>query len=308
MHLLRSRRALVVAGLLAAGLVSGGSAAGAAPGRGGTALEPVRTHQLTLTPPAGGGSPGRPLSSYVELGEGPDAPTEPVTLAVPELPPGWQATFDPPVLSPGAGSRMLVRIADRAQPAAHALRVTGTTAAGALVAEATYTATVYDSCDIWDNFTKDPSFEAGRTSPWRSTAGVITESPVQPASRGIFKAWLGQPDAGRVSTLSQTVWLPPTCRRYAATFDLHVDTAEPAGAPARDRLVVLANNTVLATYSNRDARAGYRTETLDLSAFADGEVRLAFLSIQGAQRRTAFVVDEVAVRMVRKPGDETPSR
>lgn len=306
MRLTRIRGFAVVAAVLGASLCSAGLPAWAKSGQAVSAQTSTLSQTgnlavqdpLWVMPRSDAEGPGEPIGASIHLDDGDDVPSGPLTLSISNLPANWRVSFEPAVISAGQSSRMTIRIAERAQRQEYKLDVTAKNAAGADL-HSTYFLTVHDSpwsCPWLTNRVADGGFEAGSTSPWRASSGVITKSAAQPASAGVYKAWLGQPRSGRANTLTQTITLPPTCLSYGVFFDLHIDTAEPAGAPARDQLIVLANNTVLKTYSNADARDGYRAERLDLSAFADSKVRLTFISTNDGRRRTNFVVDEVFVR------------
>jgi aminopeptidase S len=138
-------------------------------------------------------------------------------------------------------------------------------------------------------------FESG-SAPWSASSGVITNSASQPAHAGSYKAWLDGYGSTHTDTLSQSVTLPAGCSTYTLAFYLHIDTAETTSSIAYDRLTVQLGTTILATYSNLDAAAGYQRKTFDVGAYAGQTVTLKFTGTEDASLQTSFVVDDVTLQ------------
>ncbi|SCL23567.1 Peptidase family M28 [Micromonospora pallida] len=139
------------------------------------------------------------------------------------------------------------------------------------------------------------SFEAG-TAPWTAPAGVITNSPQQPARTGSYTAWLNGDGTTRTETLTQSVTLPAGCTSYTLGFHLHVDTAETTTFRVYDRLTVQLGGATLATYSNLNAATGYVARTFDVGAYAGQTVTLTFTGTEDASLQTSFVIDDVTLQ------------
>ncbi|MGI8336697.1 hypothetical protein ACRYCC_42705 [Actinomadura scrupuli] len=86
--------------------------------------------------------------------------------------------------------------------------------------------------------------------------------------------WLDGYGTTHNDILSQQVAIPAGCTS-TLSFWLHVNTAETDNV-AYDRLTVRAGNTVLATYSNLNAAAGYVLKSFNVSSLAGQTVTLSF--------------------------------
>lgn len=135
----------------------------------------------------------------------------------------------------------------------------------------------------------NPGFETGTAAPWSAPAGVISSSPSEPPHSGSWDAWLGS-YANTTQTLSQTILIPAGCHATVA-FWLHIDTAETTTTIAYDTLSLKVATTILARWSNLDAKAGYTKKTLTLP----GGGALSFVVTEDATLPTCFVIDDVQV-------------
>jgi phosphatidylinositol-3-phosphatase len=148
----------------------------------------------------------------------------------------------------------------------------------------------------------NPGFETGTAYPWTgSTDVVVHETATEPAWGGSWMAWLGA--QGTADTLSQTVSIPSECTSARLTFWLHIDTAEHTHAAASDTMTVTLRSpsgsvlTTLATYSNRDAAAGYQQHSIDLSGYAGSEFAVTFSCTENSSRQTSFLLDRVELQV-----------
>jgi hypothetical protein len=148
----------------------------------------------------------------------------------------------------------------------------------------------------------NPGFETGTASPWTGSTDVVAhETAAEPAWGGSWMAWLGGEGTANTDTLSQTVSIPSDCASARLSFWLHIDTAERRHT--NDTLTVTLRSPsgavldTLATYSNRDAAAGYQQHTFDLSGYAGSEVAVTFTASENSSRQTSFLVDRVEVRV-----------
>ncbi|GIG58786.1 hypothetical protein Lfu02_31580 [Longispora fulva] len=140
----------------------------------------------------------------------------------------------------------------------------------------------------------NPGFESGSAS-WTASAGVIDNGTSQPARTGSYKAWLDGYGSTHTDTLSQSVAIPAGCRA-TLTYWLHIDTAE-TGSTVYDKLTLKAGSTVLSTYSNVNAAAGYVQRTVDLSGYAGTTVTLTFTGTEDSSLQTSFVIDDTAMTL-----------
>jgi phosphatidylinositol-3-phosphatase len=145
----------------------------------------------------------------------------------------------------------------------------------------------------------NPGFESGTASPWTSSAGVVVhETAAQPAWGGSWMALLN----GQGDTLSQTVSVASDCSSARLSFWLHIDTAERKRTSYDTLTVTLRSPSgsvldTLATYSNRDAVAGYQQHSFDLSGYAGSEFAVTFTADENSSRETSFLLDRVEVRV-----------
>jgi hypothetical protein len=148
----------------------------------------------------------------------------------------------------------------------------------------------------------NPGFENGTvTSPWTgSTDVVVHETAAEPAWGGSWLAWFGA--QGADDTLSQMVSIPSDCISARLTFWLHIETAERKRLSYDTMTVTLRSPTgsvldTLATYSNRDAQAGYQQHSIDLSGYTGSQFSVTFSATENLSRQTSFLLDRVEVRV-----------
>jgi hypothetical protein len=141
----------------------------------------------------------------------------------------------------------------------------------------------------------NPGFESGTASPWSASAGVLNNSPSEPAHSGAWDAWLDGYGSAHTDTLSQNVAVPAGCASVMLSFWLHVDTAETSTTTAFDTLTVSAGGPTVATYSNLDAAAGYRQRSIALTGAAGNTVTVTFTGVEGSRSQTSFVLDDLAL-------------
>lgn len=149
----------------------------------------------------------------------------------------------------------------------------------------------------------NPGFESGSASPWTMSSGSLCSNSScggETAHGGAWFAWLGGYGSTHTDTVSQAVALPGGKSSAQLSFYLHVDTAETSTSAAYDTLKVQVVNSngstkTLATYSNLDARSGYVSKSLDLSAYIGQSVVLKFVGSEDSSLQTSFVIDDTAL-------------
>lgn len=146
----------------------------------------------------------------------------------------------------------------------------------------------------------NPGFETGSASPWVGTSGVIDNSANQPAHSGSWKAWMNGYGSTHTDTLYQQVAIPSTATSATLTFWLHVDTAETAPY-VYDTLKIQVRNgsgtwlKTLATYSNRDAAAGYVQKSFSVIGYKGQTIRIHLEGKEDSNLQSSFVVDDFAL-------------
>ncbi|GAA1233174.1 hypothetical protein GCM10009665_24340 [Kitasatospora nipponensis] len=206
---------------------------------------------------------------------------------------GYAATGLPAGLSIAAGTGRISGTATTA--GSYTVTVTVTDAAGH-TASVTFTWTVTGgggSCTP-AQLLGNAGFETGTAAPWTASSGVVDNSSSQAAHGGSWKAWLDGYGSTHTDTLAQSVSIPAGCRA-TLTYWLHVDTAE-TGSTAYDKLVLTANGTTVASYSNVDAATGYTQRTVDLSSYAGQSVTLKFTGTEDSSLQTSFVLDDTSLQ------------
>ncbi|MET9618371.1 M4 family metallopeptidase [Kitasatospora indigofera] len=146
-------------------------------------------------------------------------------------------------------------------------------------------------CTVAQQFA-NPGFESGPTVWSASGARVIdSTNPYTLPRSGSWKAFLDGYGSTHTDTLSQTVYIPWGCK---ATLSFWVDITTDEGTKTipYDKLTVQAGETVLATYSNLNATAGYVQKTVDLSAYAGQYVDVRFVGKEDLAARTTFLIDD----------------
>lgn len=141
-------------------------------------------------------------------------------------------------------------------------------------------------------------FETGTASPWTASPAVVSNSGLEPARTGTWKAWLDGYGYATTETLSQQVVIPSGCATATLTFYLHIDTAETQPV-AYDTLTLDAvtgsGTTTLATWSNLNPGAGYTARTFNLAGYAGQTLTLRFTGIEDYSLQTSFVIDDVTL-------------
>jgi Zn-dependent metalloprotease len=225
-----------------------------------------------------------------------------VTFSTDGLPAGASATVNPAFVSAGGSATVSIATQTNIASGAYTVTVYGTGSTG-LVRSASLVLTITGGTGCAGPGQKlgNPGFETG-SAPWvTSNGGIVGTYPGQNAHSGTRFAWLRGYGAAGTDTLAQTVTLPTGCATYALSFWLHIDTAEPATAPARDTLkvqVVSPTGTVttVASYSNADRAPGYAEHTLDLNPWAGQQVTLRVEATENANaRQTSFVLDDTSL-------------
>lgn len=224
-----------------------------------------------------------------------------VTLSVTGLPSGASATFSPPsIAAPGAGSSLLtISVAGSTPVGTYALTVNGNGAGQTSTTALTLTVA---NGSTTQQLLGNPGFENGlaNPSPWSVTAGVIDNSGFQAPHTGSWKAWLDGYGSTHTDTLLQTASISSAATSATLSFWLHIDTAETSNS-ATDTLKVQIRNssgvplTTLATYSNRDAAAGYRLVSFDVSAYKGQTIQIYLIGVENSKLKTSFVVDDFAL-------------
>lgn len=148
----------------------------------------------------------------------------------------------------------------------------------------------------------NPGFETGSNAPWTSNNPVLNSSSAEPPHSGAWDAWLDGYGTTHTDTLQQTVTIPSACANDTVSFWLHIDTAEPL-TTAYDTLTVQlldssgAVLTTLATFSNKDAAAGYTQHSYSVGAYAGKAVTLLFTGSEDYTKQTSFVIDDTALNV-----------
>jgi Putative Ig domain len=149
-------------------------------------------------------------------------------------------------------------------------------------------------------------FETGSAAPWVASPNTLVKAgnAGEPAHGGSYDANLGGFTTRTQDMLSQTVTLPTGCSSYAFSYWLHVDSTEsPSTNGDTLKAEVLSNNqtvtTIVGSFSNQNAAAGYQQYTVDLSAYAGQTVTLRFRGVLGLTGggTTNFVVDDTALNV-----------
>ena len=239
-----------------------------------------------------------------------------IALSASGLPTGTTASFSPTSIAlPGAGSSALtISVGPSTPVGSYNVILNGT--GGGQTHSTTLNLTVTSGGGSTQQLLGNTGFENGLATPapWTVSAGVIDNSGFQAPHTGSWKAWLNGYGSAHTDTLLQSVSIPSTVTNASLSFWLHIDTAETAAA-ANDTLKVQVRNSsgtvlaTLATYSNRDANAGYRQVSFDLTSYKGQTVQLYLVGVENSKLKTSFVVDDFALNTTSSgvPGDFTIS-
>ncbi len=226
-----------------------------------------------------------------------------VSLSASGLPAGATATFSPSsIAAPGAGSSLLtISVGGSTPVGTYALAVNGNGAGQTSATALTLTVT---NGSTTQQLIGNPGFENGAAnpSPWLVTAGVIDNSGFQAPHTGSWKAWLDGYGSAHTDTLLQTASISSAATSSTLSFWLHIDTAETSNTAADTLKVQIRNSsgtvlTTLATYSNRDAAAGYRLVSFDLSSYKGQTIQIYLIGVENSKLKTSFVVDDFALNV-----------
>ena len=169
---------------------------------------------------------------------------------------------------------------------------------------ATISNTVASSCTQANQLLGDPSFEAGRTTPWTASTGVLDNSTGNATHSGNWKAWLNGYGQAHTDDLYQHVTVPVDACSVELSFWVWVVTSDTSGV-AHDNLSVTLSDTfgnalaTVATFSNLNASSTYVQRTLDLSAYKGQTIRLQFHGAEDASLLTSFFLDDIALNITR---------
>ncbi|MDD1649702.1 MAG: S8 family serine peptidase, partial [Methylococcaceae bacterium] len=195
-------------------------------------------------------------------------------------------------------------VSDDAHPfQARATDRAGNAAQSATVNALTLNHSLPPPCSASTQLLGNAGFESGPGVNWKGTAGIIDNRTPELAHGGSWLATLN--GKGRVNSnkLYQRVTIPADSCSVQMRVWLRIDTAEPAMAPARDKLKVTVNKTsgsvwrTLATYSNRDATAEYVVHEFDLTRFRGKTVRIQFTGTENKSRATGFRIDDTELEI-----------
>jgi hypothetical protein len=159
------------------------------------------------------------------------------------------------------------------------------------------------SCAAASQLLLDAGFEDG-AGRWVASEGVLDAS-VSPAPRsGRAKAWLAGYGAARADELWQQIAVPSDACSATLSLWLRITTSETAPAPV-DVLTLSVRDAAgdllatLGTWSNQTPLGSWTEVRLDLSALRGRTVRLHLRAVEDGARATSFLVDDVALEVVR---------
>jgi hypothetical protein len=232
-----------------------------------------------------------------------------VTWSASGLPAGASASFSPASLAaPGGGVVTLTLTVGATTPiGTYNVTVIGT--GGGQTHSTTIALNVTGAGGTSQQLLGNTGFENGasNTAPWTVTSGVIDNSGLEAPHAGSWKAWLDGYGSAHTDTLQQAVTIPANASAAGLSFWLHIDTTETA-TTANDTLKLQIRNSAgtvlatLATYSNRDANAGYRQVSFDLSSYKGQTIQVYLVGVENSKLRTSFVVDDFALNVTTASG------
>jgi subtilisin family serine protease len=159
------------------------------------------------------------------------------------------------------------------------------------------------SCALASQLLADPGFEGGGTR-WGASEGVVDGSVSPPARSGAAKAWLAGYGAEHADELWQQVTIPADACSATVSLWVRITTAETVAAPV-DVLTLTVQDgagaplTVLGTWSNATPLAEWTEARFDVSALRGRTVRVHLRGVEDGARATTFLVDDLAVEVVR---------
>lgn len=226
-----------------------------------------------------------------------------VSLSASGLPAGASAAFSPSSIdAPGAGSSLLtISVAGSTPVGTYALTISGNGAGQTSTTSLTLTVS---NGSTTQQLLGNTGFENGSASPspWSVTAGVIDNSGFEAPHTGTWKAWLDGYGSAHTDTLLQTASISSAATSATLSFWLHIDTAETSNTTADTLKVQIRNSSsavlaTLASYSNRDAAAGYRLVSFDLSSYKGQTIQIYLIGVENSKLKTSFVVDDFALNV-----------
>jgi hypothetical protein len=153
------------------------------------------------------------------------------------------------------------------------------------------------------NLIVNSGFEDGQKG-WTATSGVIEIDGYPEPPSGDAKATLGDLGERKSTLLSQQVRIPADVGSVRLTYRLRVKTREPKTTDEPvDTLAVQIRDTngkwlrTVARYSNLDKSAKYKRYSIDMSSFKGRTIRLHFKSQENSGKATAFLLDDVELRV-----------
>lgn len=145
----------------------------------------------------------------------------------------------------------------------------------------TWTVSAASTCTAPGQKITNPGFESGNTGRSASIKVIGQYAAAgEPARTGTWVARLDGYGKGCAATLS---------------FYLRIDTAETTTTAQYDTFTVKAAPTVLGTFPNLNAAAGYAAHSYNMSSYAGQAVTLTFTGTENSSSRTPFVLDDTSL-------------
>ena len=159
---------------------------------------------------------------------------------------------------------------------------------------------------------RNGSFEKGYGVGWSNTPGIQIGAILgQTAYDGTKMAKLCGMGSRITASLYQSVSIPAQASSAVLSYALHIETKESSSGVEHDTLAVQlrdGSGTVLktlASYSDRNAAAGYKVYSHDLAAYKGRTIQLYFLGNEDSAVATSFILDKVNLN-VTGGGDSQP--
>jgi PKD repeat protein len=147
-------------------------------------------------------------------------------------------------------------------------------------------------------------FESGVLSPWVATGAAVKVCSASSCTgvtppAGTYALLLGGTGSTKTATVAQAVAVPAAATKATLTFNLRIGTNEAAGAAVYDtfkvQVVSGTTTTTLATYSNKDAAAGYVARSFDLTPYKGKSIKVQFAESEDSSLASSFTLDDVRV-------------
>jgi subtilase family serine protease len=151
----------------------------------------------------------------------------------------------------------------------------------------------------------NPGFETGSISPWKSTAGVLSNTDEGvPAQGGSWLAWLDGYGEAHTDTLAQTVTIPATCKTAVFTYWVEVNSNVTNKTKQAENSLVLevlnSSGTVVQTVPVTTAAnngSKYVEYTTSLGAYVGKTITVKFVATEIAGGNTSFFEDTNALNV-----------